>query len=171
MRSTALIKVVYYREINAYLLPMNTVFGSEDTNLMLKFDTGAAGTVIGIEDLFIEITDQQKEHFKEAFQNAGIEAAEFRSATKNSMKCYPMIMHDIIIDDTVKIREFPFYLSLERPISLLGADFISCCQLSLDIKGDIVISKYDSEMAISDFKKSNKRVFDADELQSIFVYS
>lgn len=80
------------------------------------------------------------------------------------------MLHDIRLSD-VCIKEFYFYLALDvnRPVSLLGDDFISCCKFEHEIGSDIIIHRYDEDRAGDMFKSMNgsKKIFGLNEIYEI----
>lgn len=65
--------------------------------------------------------------------------SEFTSASGHKMYGIRSIFHDVRISG-VKLEKFYFYLLLgsNRPIALIGDDFISCCSFTHEPKQDIL---------------------------------
>lgn len=136
--------------LNAYVVTatffQNKVYAERVLGII---DTGASSTIISIRALFGEITDTQYKVICDAIAASGAYQKPFSSAAGvndiNSVLC---IIPRIKLND-MEIRNFAFYLvdNRDRPLFLLGNDFISNCDLA-HIRGhNMVFYNYNKKKA------------------------
>lgn len=124
-----------------------------DYVLDVKWDTGAANTVISLGAIDDEISFADFTTFKNyCEQHYSKVRKEFTSASGGSFYGYPISVNEVKIGGK-KIPSFLFYLVLEnkRDIALLGFDFIDRCSFS---------HKADSNITLSEFNESGYGEFE-----------
>ena len=148
---------VYNSSDNSYRLPLKGIRRGNVKQLSMKFDSGAANTLISIysfynktksnkfSELVYKSVSEYKEKVLKTAKRLNLEPLEMSSASGGKMKGYLMKARDVYIYGKL-FPEFFFYLTFdtERQTVLLGNDFISCCSFTHNIGGDIHITKYDS---------------------------
>lgn len=117
------------------------------SSFAIKFDTGAANTVVSIEKITGNLSDRQLSDVRRFIEGKRISPKEFRSASGHSFSAYPAYLSDVIIGNC-QFDRFYYYLVAEplydnRKIALLGDDFIDCCGFSREPHGDILIKEFD----------------------------
>lgn len=160
-----MIRVDYDRDNSRYTLRLRNLSIGNNSLITIKFDTGAINTVIGIRTLFKYMSINDKTKLLNAFENSGIESEPFHSASGDELIGYPCIVHNVEISGE-KVKNFCFYLIIntDRPIALLGDDFISCCDFSHNKHEDIIINDFDDRAIYSKFLKKSSRVLELDEI-------
>ena len=132
---------------------------------LFKFDTGAVNTVVSIEALTAEPVD--KENFISAIKDCTVKRT-FKSASGNSMEGY-LVRAEHVVLSGVKFNEIYYYLivDVDRPVCLLGDDFISKCTFVHHKDGDIEITAFDSAGYHSEIKCLSKK--DVNELLELYA--
>ncbi len=119
----------------------------------VKWDTGAANTVISLGAIDDEISTADFTTFKKyCEQHYDAVRKEFVSASGGSFYGYPISVKEVKVGG-VKLPTFLFYLVLEnkRDIALLGFDFIDRCSFSHKTDSDISLTEF-NEVGYGDFK-------------------
>ena len=109
----------------------------------MKFDTGAASTVISSEIFTDEMTIEKKTFIEKFFEEHNVITAEFTSASGDCFVGYLVHANDVIVDEMMFV-DFYYYLVLDnkRVIALLGDDFIDHCEFHHNAHGDIIITGF-----------------------------
>ncbi len=159
MQST---NIIAYRGRGFFGVPIigNTSF------FAIKFDTGAANTVISVEKISGDLTDEQLKKIKDYITSQNIHSKEFKSASGHTFNAYPSYMTDITIGSHLFNRFF-YYIVIDRlfddrKLALLGDDFIDCCGFSREPHGNIIIDKFDFSAY-----RSNGNMISTDEILSM----
>ena len=160
-----MIKVRYHSDAMCYTLTINDLGIGDVSRFPIKFDTGATSTVIGIYTLFNRISPNNIQKLKDGFEKAGIQPRDFSSATGHQLLGYPCKVHGVDVSGHI-LEDFYFHLVLDtkRKLSLLGNDFISCCNFKHEIDSNILIEDYDLKSYSEKF--CNTTCFDVNELHS-----
>ena len=161
MQSTS---IIVYRRNGFFGLP---IIG-QGSSFAIKFDTGATKSVISIEKIAGDLTNEQKTFVQEQIAAKNVISEKLRSASGHSFNAYPAYMEDVTIGNHL-FERFYYYLVVERlhqdrKIALLGDDFIDCCGFSREPHGDIIISKFD----FSSYD-SRKSMVSTDEILSLVI--
>ncbi len=140
MQST---NIIAYRGQGFFGIP---IIGNT-SSFAIKFDTGAANTVISIEKISGDLTDEQLKKIKDYITSRGICPKEFKSASGHPFYAYPAYMTNIVIGSHL-FNTFFYYIIVDRlhdnrKLALLGDDFIDCCGFSREPHGNIIINKFD----------------------------
>ncbi len=113
----------------------------------MKFDTGASITIISLETLYPGLSEAELEvcrnNLREKFRDKMLNPAP-KSASGHELECIPSYKENVIMSSE-KIDKLFYYIALNVGTNkiLLGDDFISCCEFSHDIDGDIIINYFD----------------------------
>lgn len=155
--------VEFRHSLSAYYAEIRNII---DDIIMIKFDSGATNTVISYEMLTRETTSFPKDISK--LTNDEIDTIKANIERKNrfidrikekhqlhpfhSASGTPMLgvlskVNNISISGHLLRAPFYYYLILdiESPLALLGDDFISCCDFSHKVNGDIKITYIDEK--------------------------
>lgn len=129
-----------HHENGAYFVMLRTP-NAENPIVTMKFDSGAINTVISVEALTAKTIDKDQ-----LVGNIKGKAARkmFRSASGNKMEGYLVCATDVVLSGKV-FDEFYYYLlvDVDDSVGLLGDDFISKCEFSHKIDGNIEITAFD----------------------------
>ncbi len=122
----------------------NVPFQIGENVFSMKFDTGAASTVISSEIFIDEMTEEKKSTIKNFLQERNVIGIEFTSASGDCFVGYLIHANGVVVDEAV-FADFYYYLVLDnkRVIALLGDDFIDHCEFQHNVHGDIVITGFD----------------------------
>ena len=107
----------------------NVPFQIGENVFSMKFDTGAASTVISSEIFIDEMTEEKKSTIKNFLQERNVIGIEFTSASGDCFVGYLIHANGVVVDEAV-FADFYYYLVLDnkRVIALLGDDFIDHCE-------------------------------------------
>ena len=160
-----MIRARYNRKSSVYTVQMTQTNLGDAEFILLKFDTGAVVTIIGVRALFNAITEDQRGTLEQYFLEAGIEAQEFYSATGHSMMGFPCAFNQIRLSGEM-IEWFPFYLVLDtdRKVALIGNDFITHCKFHHDPNGDIEVESFDKEEIKTAFLQAHPKTFEINQI-------
>jgi len=124
-----------------------------DKDIKVKFDTGAAASIITSKALGIGAV--QSEHIADYIDKKRITKRLFKSATDTEFCGYLCSCSDVKING-VPLKKFYFYLVLNDSVNkaLLGDDFISCCTFSHQPQSDICITAIDMDSYVQFYGKS-----------------
>lgn len=140
MQST---NIIAYRGNGFFGIP---IIGKTNT-FAIKFDTGAAHTVISIGKFKGFISDKLISKAKDYLIENNYQPQKFLSATGNAFVGYPAHIDNIVIGN-YKFPKFYYYIVIDRlfnnkQIAILGDNFIDCCDFSHKAHGNILISGFD----------------------------
>lgn len=111
----------------------------------IKWDTGAADTVISIGAIFDGMTPEKLLELKVLCESHSKpeNKKRFVSASGDEFWGYHVDAHDAVIGGQ-RFPRFHYYLVLEnkRDIALLGFDFVDRCGYKHDPEGDVVITEF-----------------------------
>lgn len=136
---------------NAHFVSLSDI-SVANTTVFLHFDTGAVATVISIEALSNEPID--KEWFSKQLNGRATQRT-FRSATGNVMSGYLVCAKNVTISNA-SISQFYYYLIVDvnYRVGLLGDDFISKCEFSHRVDGEMDVTFFDDAKYVSQFENA-----------------
>ena len=146
-----------------------------EQTINLKFDNGAAYTVISASVLDENFSDERAEYFEKILlekaqqyeQDNELKAPfekTFVSASGNQIKGYLVDSPNVTIGN-YKNEHFYYYFipQNKRPIALLGNDFLRFCEYTHKIEGNIYITKIDMVA----YKSYYENAIDIDEISAL----
>lgn len=142
--------IAFKHVYNYYIAPLKglTSIETEESSVLLKFDTGAAKTVISIGKLAGEIIPEEKLSNKLKTllsKRPSITQVTFESASGNTITGIKACAKSVKLDG-VLIPTFCYYLVFDvGKKALLGDDFISKCDFKHSKDGDICITSFDRD--------------------------
>ncbi len=136
-----------------------------DKDIKVKFDTGAAATIITSKAL--GISTSQTEYIANYIEKKGMAKRFFKSATDTEFYGCLCSCSDVKIND-VPIKKFYFYLVLNDSVNkaLLGDDFISYCTFSHQSQSDIYITAIDTDLYALSYENS----LDCIDVEEVVTY-
>ena len=68
----------------------------------------------------------------------GLDEITPKSASGQEIVCYPIVLDKVSLDGT-ELEKFPLYFAtnIERKHSLIGLDFLNCCELKRERESDV----------------------------------
>ncbi len=145
--------VKYNESYNAYDVYLK--FPERFSRVQMFFDTGASRTVITLHELLRPYEyAKHKDKIIRQLENSFYLRVEPRSASGDKITGYLCYLNNVQLDDGT-IDSFYFFLvpNEKSQDSLLGNDFLHCCDYVHDANGDIVIKSFDSESYEEYFEK------------------
>ena len=112
----------------------------------IKFDPGANQSVISVDFLTDDLSEEQRKRFIELVKSKHTPRGDFVSASGRSFQGYLVHAKNVLVGGEL-FADFYYYLILEndRILALLGEDFLENCGYSHEPHGDIKITTFDFE--------------------------
>jgi len=134
------VNITVEREQSVYMIDVDM----NDRVFDIKWDSGAADTVISIGALDDSLSPEELVKFKVYCENKGKCKKQFISATGDVFYGYLVSAHNAVIGGAL-VQNFCYYIVLEnkRDIALLGFDFIDRCKYTHEPHSDILITAVD----------------------------
>ncbi len=138
-----MIDISIYAKYRDYSYSVSVDLG--DCVFPMKLDIGANTTVVSLDaytrNLNTDIRTRVLQYCEDCCHNKRM----FTSASGDNFWGFPVVAHDVYIEN-VLFNDFYYYLVIEnkRVISLIGVDFLDCCDYTHDRHQGIEISGFDS---------------------------
>jgi hypothetical protein len=170
------IEAIEREQERSYEVPLKIADGKKQKVVNIKFDNGAAYTVIAASRLLSGLTEDGAERMDQWLSdhtNPDPEKSQFHilpyqkkflSATGDTMTGYLVDAGTVKLGG-VKLPHFFYYLipRNKRSIALLGNDFLRYCQYEHAIEGSILITKMDENA----YAKHYTNAISIDELAAV----
>ena len=149
---------------NFHFFLIHGLIGKDD--LAFLFDTGAACSVVGVNNLFRKGADPsgRMNAFEKLLRykliSHAIPPRPMKTANRQEVTTYPCVSHQVSIADTEK-RDFYFDISFDEiNIPLLGSSFIDDCAYHHAISGNLCITSIKEQAGSSFYNGRNTLDFD-----------
>lgn len=125
--------------------------------MTLVVDTGSPVTIVSYNSLFRSLLPQDiKSVFDKLSMDTYTEECGFKSATGNSIISKPVILHEVQLGG-YSIRKMGMFVSnVEKPLALLGTDFIDACSINKECGGSMVFRTVNENLAFKNFESRIK---------------
>ena len=119
----------------------------------LTIDTGSPVTIISYKSLLRSLLPQDIESvFDKLSMTDYSDECGFKSATGNDILSKPAVLRNVRIDGYI-INEMGIFVSnVEKPLALLGTDFIDACSISKECNGSIFFHTINEKLAFKNFE-------------------
>lgn len=140
---------------DSYFLLLDSFIKNNKIPIILKFDTGAAQTIISLGAFSKGLSTQNINSILTQIKQ--VNSFSFRDASGNILKAYPCYLKNITINK-IFLDIFYFWLNpnLNLKKALLGNDFIKYCNFNHNINGDIIIKDFDKKNYLKSHMKKRK---------------
>ncbi len=128
----------YYRNDFSYSVESGGITNRDAVMVSMKVDTGSPYTIISLETRYPGLSDEKVKEFREKISKTKVKSITPKSASGQEIVCYPIVLDKVSLDGT-ELEKFPLYLAtnIERKLSLIGLDFLNCCELKRERESDV----------------------------------
>ena len=119
----------------------------------LVIDTGSPVSIISYRSLLRSLLPQDiTSVFDKLSMDTYTEECGFKSATGNNIISRPAILHDIQLGGHTISKMGIFVSNIEKPLALLGTDFIDACSISKECGGSMLFRTVNENLAFKNFE-------------------